>query len=101
MVSFISLSKFLLFINVASAFIMPPSLSINNLPVRINRNYNSLTKINLKLDNNAKIGIDTIGIITYDYILENTCNLHFPQSFIYSFILYYLLLFLISKLKNK
>lgn len=79
----------MLFINVASAFIISPSLSINNLPVRINRNYNSLTKINLKLDNNAKIGIDTIGIITYDYILKNTCNLHVPQSFIYSFILYY------------
>ena len=89
----------MLFINIASAFIMPPS-PINNLPVRINRNYNSLTKINLKLDNNAKIGIDIIGIITYDYILEHTCNIYFPQSFIYSFILYYLLLFLISKLKK-
>ena len=101
MVSFVSLSKFLLFINVASAFIMPPFQSLDNLPVRINRNYNSLTKTNLKLDNNAKIGIDIIGIISYDYILEHTTNLYFPQSLIYSFILYYLLLFLISKLKNK
>ena len=50
MVSFISLSKFLLFINIASAFIIPvPTASnINKLPVKVNR-YNNNNLIKMKL----------------------------------------------------
>jgi len=65
----------LLFINIASAFIMPlPSVShINKLPVKVNCYRNN----------------------------NNKClNIYYPQSFIYSFILYNLTLFLISKLKD-
>jgi len=100
MVSFISLSKILLFINIASAFIMPmPSAShINKLPVKINRYHNN--NIKMKLDNNVKVGIDIIGITTYSYLLSKCLNIYYPQSFIYSFILYNLTLFLISKLKD-
>jgi hypothetical protein len=103
MVSFISLSKFLLFINIASAFIMPPPLlpsasHINKLPVKVNRyHYNN---IKMKLDNNVKVGIDIIGITTYSYLLSKCLNIYYPQSFIYSFVLYNLTLFLISKLKD-
>jgi hypothetical protein len=105
MVSFISLSKFLLFINIASAFIMPPPLLpsvsyINKLPVKVNRYYNNNNLIKMKLDNNVKVGIDIIGIPTYSYLLSKCCNIYYPQSFIYSFILYNLTLFLISKLKD-
>jgi hypothetical protein len=102
MVSFISLSKFLLFINIASAFIMPmPSVShINKLPVKINRYHNNNNNIKMKLDNNVKVGIDIIGITTYSYLLSKCLNIYYPQSFIYSFILYNLTLFLISKLKD-
>jgi len=102
MVSFISLSKFLLFINIASAFIMPmPSIShINKLPVKINRYHNNNNNIKMKLDNNVKVGIDIIGITTYSYLLSKCLNIYYPQSFIYSFILYNLTLFLISKLKD-
>jgi hypothetical protein len=101
MVSFISLSKFLLFINIASAFIMPiPSIShINKLPVKINRYHNN-NNIKMKLDNNVKVGIDIIGITTYSYLLSKCLNIYYPQSFIYSFVLYNLTLFLISKLKD-
>jgi len=102
MVSFISLSKFLLFINIASAFIMPmPSIShINKLPVKVNRYHNNNNNIKMKLDNNVKVGIDIIGITTYSYLLSKCLNIYYPQSFIYSFILYNLTLFLISKLKD-
>ena len=102
MVSFISLSKFLLFINIASAFIMPmPSAShINKLPVKINRYHNNNNNIKMKLDNNVKVGIDIIGITTYSYLLSKCLNIYYPQSFIYSFVLYNLTLFLISKLKD-
>jgi hypothetical protein len=103
MVSFISLSKILLFINIASAFIMPmPSAShINKLPVKVNRyHYNNNDNIKMKLDNNVKVGIDIIGITTYSYLLSKYCNIYYPQSFIYSFVLYNLTLFLISKLKD-
>jgi hypothetical protein len=106
MVSFISLSKFLLFINIASAFIMPPPLlpsvsHINKLPVKVNRyHYNNNNNIKMKLDNNVKVGIDIIGITTYSYLLSKCLNIYYPQSFIYSFILYNLTLFLISKLKD-
>jgi hypothetical protein len=102
MVSFISLSKFLLFINIASAFIMPmPSVShINKLPVKINRYHNNNNNIKMKLDNNVKVGIDIIGITTYSYLLSKCLNIYYPQSFIYSFVLYNLTLFLISKLKD-
>ena len=96
MVSFISLSKFLLFINIASAFIMPPH--INNLMVKFNRNHNNLIK--MKLNRDAKIGIDIIGVGTYSYLLSKVSDLYFPQSFIYQFVLYYLTLFFISKLKD-
>jgi len=101
MVSFISLSKFLLFINIASAFIMPlPSAShINKLPVKINR-YHYNNNIKMKLDNNVKVGIDIIGITTYSYLLSKCLNIYYPQSFIYSFVLYNFTLFLISKLKD-
>jgi hypothetical protein len=101
MVSFISLSKFLLFINIASAFIMPlPSVShINKLPVKVNC-YRNNNNIKMKLDNNVKVGIDIIGITTYSYLLSKCLNIYYPQSFIYSFILYNLTLFLISKLKD-
>jgi hypothetical protein len=101
MVSFISLSKFLLFINIASAFIMPmPSISyINKLPVKVNC-YRNNNNIKMKLDNNVKVGIDIIGITTYSYLLSKCLNIYYPQSFIYSFILYNLTLFLISKLKD-
>ena len=102
MVSFISLSKFLLFINIASAFIMPmPTASnINKLPVKINRYHNNNNNIKMKLDNNVKVGIDIIGITTYSYLLSKCLNIYYPQSFIYSFVLYNLTLFLISKLKD-
>ena len=106
MVLFISLSKFLLFINIASAFIMPhpllPSAShINKLPVKINRyHYNNNNNIKMKLDNNVKVGIDIIGITTYSYLLSKCLNIYYPQSFIYSFVLYNFTLFLISKLKD-
>ena len=104
MVSFISLSKILLFINIASAFIMPmPSIShINKLPVKINRyhNNNNNNNIKMKLDNNVKVGIDIIGITTYSYLLSKCLNIYYPQSFIYSFVLYNFTLFLISKLKD-
>ena len=101
MVSFISLSKFLLFINIASAFIMPlPSVShINKLPLKVNY-YRNNNNIKMKLDNNVKVGIDIIGITTYSYLLSKCLNIYYPQSFIYSFILYNLTLFLISKLKD-
>ena len=104
MVSFISLSKFLLFINIASAFIMPPPLlpsvsHINKLPVKVNC-YRNNNNIKMKLDNNVKVGIDIIGITTYSYLLSKCLNIYYPQSFIYSFILYNLTLFLISKLKD-
>jgi len=101
MVSFISLSKFLLFINIASAFIMPmPSAShINKLPVKVNC-YRNNNNIKMKLDNNVKVGIDIIGITTYSYLLSKCLNIYYPQSFIYSFVLYNLTLFLISKLKD-
>jgi hypothetical protein len=104
MVSFISLSKFLLFINITSAFIMPPPLlpsvsHINKLPVKVNR-YRNNNNIKMKLDNNVKVGIDIIGITTYSYLLSKCLNIYYPQSFIYSFILYNLTLFLISKLKD-
>ena len=75
MVSFISLSKFLLFINIASAFIMPiPSTSnINKLPIKVNR-YNNNNLIKMKLDKNVEKNINTIAniIITnslYSYVL--------------------------------
>ena len=75
MVSFISLSKFLLFINIASAFIMPlPSTSnIDKLPVKVNR-YRNNNLIKMKLDKNVEKNINMIAniIITnslYSYIL--------------------------------
>ena len=74
MVSFISLSKFLLFINIASAFIMPmPTASnINKLPVKVNQ-YNN-NNIKIKLYKNVEKNINMIAniIITnslYSYIL--------------------------------
>jgi len=102
MVSFISLSKFLLFINIASAFIMPlPSAShINKLPVKVNHYHYNNNNIKMKLDNNVKVGIDIIGMTTYSYLLSKCWNIYYPQSFIYSFVLYNLTLFLISKLKD-
>jgi methyl coenzyme M reductase subunit C-like uncharacterized protein (methanogenesis marker protein 7) len=76
MVSFISLSKFLLFINIASAFIMPmPTASnIDKLPVKVNRYSNNNNLIKMKLDKNVKKNINMIAniIITnslYSYIL--------------------------------
>jgi len=107
MVSFISLSKFLLFINIASAFIMPlPSVShINKLPVKVNRYHNN--NIKMKLDNNVKVGIDIIGMTTYSYLLSIYCNIYYTQAFIYSSIIYIGVLFfytitlgLISKFKE-
>jgi len=109
MVSFISLSKFLLFINIASAFIMPlPSAShINKLPVKVNHYHYNNNNIKMKLDNNVKVGIDIIGMTTYSYLLSIYCNIYYTQAFIYSSIIYIGVLFfytitlgLISKFKK-
>jgi len=113
MVSFISLSKFLLFINIASAFIMPmPTAShINKLPVKVNR-YRNNNLIKMKLDNNVEKNINMIAniIITnslYSYLLSIYCNIYYTQAFIYSSIIYIGVLFfytitlgLISKFKK-
>jgi len=113
MVSFISLSKFLLFINIASAFIMPiPTASnINKLPVKVNR-YNNNNLIKMKLDKNVEKNINMIAniIITnslYSYVLSIYWNIYYTQAFIYSSIIYIGVLFfytitlgLISKFKE-
>ena len=112
MVSFISLSKFLLFINIASAFIMPmPTAShINKLPVKVNRYSNN--NIKMKLDKNVEKNINMIAniIITnslYSYVLSIYWNIYYTQAFIYSSIIYIGVLFfytialgLISKFKE-
>ena len=112
MVSFISLSKFLLFINIASAFIMPiPSTSnINKLPIKVNRYSNN--NIKMKLDKNVEKNINMIAniIITnslYSYVLSIYWNIYYTQAFIYSSIIYIGVLFfytitlgLISKFKE-
>ena len=114
MVSFISLSKFLLFINIASAFIMPlPSTSnIDKLPVKVNRYYNNNNLIKMKLDKNVEKNINMIAniIITnslYSYVLSIYWNIYYTQAFIYSSIIYIGVLFfytialgLISKFKK-
>jgi hypothetical protein len=114
MVSFISLSKFLLFINIASAFIMPlPSTSnIDKLPVKVNRYCNNNNLIKMKLDKNVEKNINMIAniIITnslYSYILSIYWNIYYTQAFIYSSIIYIGILFfytitlgLISKFKK-
>ena len=74
MVSFISLSKFLLFINIASAFIMPmPTASnINKLPVKVNQYNNNNIKIKLYKNEEKNINMIANIIITnslYSYIL--------------------------------
>jgi hypothetical protein len=111
MVSFISLSKFLLFINIASAFIMPmPQSHINKLPVKVNRYSNN--NIKMKLDKNVEKNINMIAniIITnslYSYVLSIYWNIYYIQAFIYSSIIYIGVLFfytitlgLISKFKE-
>jgi hypothetical protein len=113
MVSFISLSKFLLFINIASAFIMPmPQSNINKLPVKVNRYSNNNNLIKMKLDKNVEKNINMIAniIITnslYSYVLSIYWNIYYTQAFIYSSIIYIGVLFfytialgLISKFKK-
>ena len=112
MVSFISLSKFLLFINIASAFIMPmPQSNIDKLPVKVN-SYRNNNLIKMKLDKNVEKNINMIAniIITnslYSYILSIYWNIYYTQAFIYSSIIYIGILFfytitlgLISKFKK-
>ena len=79
--------------------LLPSASHINKLPVKVNY-YRNNNNIKMKLDNNVKVGIDIIGITTYSYLLSKCLNIYYPQSFIYSFILYNLTLFLISKLKD-
>jgi hypothetical protein len=106
----LSLSKLIFYINMCSAFIIPPLYA----PAKFNNNKNSLIKINLFDDNNKNnnnnnyyknitkslnVYID-IGLISmYSYLLHNYLDIKYPSCFLYSYLLHKILLFMIMKLK--